>query len=115
MGAGRAILSHLTLLTDSFSKSTTIPKDNEYISWEEGLIRNIPDYKDLGVFIDINAKTLEVISLENNHIVKKYIIATGKKETPSPIGSFKIISKGKWGKSFGTRWMGLNVPWCDYH
>ncbi len=108
MGAGRIILKHLTLMSDSFSNATTILKDNDYISWEEKLIRETQE--EIAIFIDINSKTLEVINLKDNDIIKKYIIASGKKETPSPIGSFKIINKGKWGKGFGTRWMGLNVP-----
>lgn len=49
--------------------------------------------------------------LENNACVKQYSIATGKPGYPSPIGQWKITSKGKWGEGFGGRWMGLNVPW----
>ncbi|HEX7057399.1 MAG TPA: L,D-transpeptidase family protein [Bacilli bacterium] len=47
--------------------------------------------------------------------LKQYPIALGKPETPSPIGDFIIINKYKnWGSGFGTRWMGLNVPWGIY-
>lgn len=38
----------------------------------------------------------------------------GKWSTPSPIGTWKIISKDTWGEGFGGRWMGLNVPWGQF-
>lgn len=66
--------------------------------------------------------TLE-INLQRNQLwlvidgvrYKKYPIALGKPETPTPVGEWKIINKYKnWGKGFGTRWLGLNVPWGIY-
>lgn len=45
----------------------------------------------------------------------QYPIATGKDETPTPIGQFHITKKQKdWGSGFGTRWMELDVPWGQY-
>lgn len=45
----------------------------------------------------------------------QFPIAIGKAETPSPIGNWKVISKAvNWGTGFGTRWIGLNVPWGVY-
>ncbi|MHB1394447.1 MAG: L,D-transpeptidase family protein [Clostridia bacterium] len=46
--------------------------------------------------------------------MREYSIAIGTKENPSPIGIFRVIEKGDWGKDFGGRWMGLNVPWGVY-
>ena len=35
--------------------------------------------------------------------------------TLSPVGEWKIVHKGvNWGGGFGTRWLGLNVPWGIY-
>lgn len=46
---------------------------------------------------------------------KTYPIALGKPETPSPVGDLVVINKYKnWGSGFGTRWIGLNVPWGTY-
>ena len=46
---------------------------------------------------------------------KKYRIALGKPETPTPVGEFVVINKYKnWGSGFGTRWIGLSVPWGTY-
>jgi len=64
------------------------------------------------IFIDITEKSLYVISCDK--IIKKYPIASGKPESPSPLGDFQIIEKGKWGKGFGAAWLGLNVPWGIY-
>ena len=64
------------------------------------------------IFIEIEDKTLYL--LEDGVCVKKYPIASGTAQTPSPIGYWKIISKDTWGEGFGGRWMGLNVPWGKY-
>jgi peptidoglycan hydrolase-like protein with peptidoglycan-binding domain len=46
---------------------------------------------------------------------KTYPVAVGKPSTKSPVGEWAIIHKSKdWGGGFGTRWMGLNVPWGVY-
>ncbi|WIV13286.1 L,D-transpeptidase family protein [Proteiniborus sp. MB09-C3] len=74
------------------------------------------DLKDrnLSILIEIDSKLLYLIDTDTNEIVKKYVVATGKPETPTPIGSFKIAHKAIWGEGFGTRWMGLDVPWGRY-
>ncbi|TCO76510.1 L,D-transpeptidase family protein [Marinisporobacter balticus] len=89
-------------------------KRNEYVCWEERKIKENPNYKNLTIFIDLNTKTLELIHLDDKEILKRYNIASGKEDTPSPIGSWKIIGKGSWGEGFGTRFMALNVPWGKY-
>ncbi|MGI5839103.1 MAG: L,D-transpeptidase family protein [bacterium] len=44
-----------------------------------------------------------------------YPIAIGKSNTPSPLGEWKITGKiSGLGGAFGTRWLGLNVPWGTY-
>lgn len=63
--------------------------------------------------INIDKKTLTVY--DGNKVFKKYPVAVGKSKTPTPIGEFRISRKAKnWGTGFGTRWMGLNVPWGIY-
>lgn len=42
-------------------------------------------------------------------------VAVGKTNTPTPLGEWKIAEKSSgWGGGFGTRWLGLNVPWGIY-
>lgn len=110
MGFGKTIFKDMELsqyLTNTFRNR----KIKEYSIWEERKMRENPNYKNLAIFIDINEKLLELINQDNNEVIKRYSIATGKVNTPSPIGSWRITNKGKWGSGFGTRWMGLNVPW----
>ncbi|MDD4494171.1 MAG: L,D-transpeptidase family protein [Eubacteriales bacterium] len=64
------------------------------------------------ILIDVEEKRLYLI--EGNKQVKVYSVATGKSGFPSPIGSWKVVSKGSWGGGFGERWLGLNVPWGKY-
>jgi hypothetical protein len=69
--------------------------------------------KNYVILIHIDDKKLYL--LEDGQVVKKYTIATGKSGFSSPIGDWKIVNKGKsWGKGFGARWLGLNVPWGIY-
>lgn len=72
---------------------------------------NVPSGK--WIWIDIHQKTL--ILYEGVKVQKRYTIATGAGETPSPIGTFTITHRfsGDLG-GFGTRFLGLNVPWGQY-
>lgn len=64
------------------------------------------------IFVDITINRLYLY--KDNELVKTYPIASGRPNTPSPIGVWKIISKDTWGEGFGGRWMGFNVPWGKY-
>ncbi len=84
----------------------------EYIAWEHKMITDNPEYEDIRILIDISEKRLYLMN--GNDLVKIYPVATGKLDTPTPIGTWKVVHKAKWGGGFGTRWMGLNVPWGTY-
>ena len=65
------------------------------------------------ILIDLTESMLYLF--ENDKLLKKYPVAQGKASTPSPVGIWKITNKARnWGSGFGTRWMGLNVPWGTY-
>lgn len=65
------------------------------------------------ILIDIDRKKLTVY--DNKKIFKEYDVAVGKDRTPTPVGEWKITRKAMhWGTGFGTRWLGLNVPWGLY-
>ncbi|NLY85782.1 MAG: L,D-transpeptidase family protein [Tissierellia bacterium] len=66
------------------------------------------------ILVEVHKKQLKLIDRENESIVKTYPIATGKPSSPTPLGTFKIIEKAQWGEGFGTRRLGLNVPWGKY-
>ena len=65
------------------------------------------------IFIDLNESMLYLF--KNGELVNKYPVAQGKDNSPSPIGVWKITSKARnWGTGFGSRWMGIDVPWGIY-
>lgn len=65
------------------------------------------------IIIDTDSRTL-TLSVDGER-VRQYPVAAGKPGTPSPVGEWRIIQKSyNWGDGFGTRWMGLNVPWGIY-
>lgn len=66
------------------------------------------------IHIEVDNKVLYLIDNNSKEIIKKYTVATGKSGSPTPLGTFKIIEKGKWGEGFGSRWIGLDVPWGKY-
>jgi len=62
----------------------------------------------------INLYSHQLTVLIDGKPYKTYPVAVGKKQTRSPLGEWKIVTKGIWGNGFGTRWMGLNIPWGIY-
>ncbi|MBE3578071.1 MAG: L,D-transpeptidase family protein [Limnochordales bacterium] len=65
------------------------------------------------LYVDLDKATLTVYSEGKPY--KTYPVATGKSRTASPLGDWKVVWKDRgWGGGFGTRWMGLNVPWGTY-
>lgn len=68
----------------------------------------------LAILIEVDNKRLSLIDLVSNEILKEYTVATGKAGTPTPLGTFQIVEKARWGGGFGSRWMGLSVPWGKY-
>lgn len=55
------------------------------------------------ILVDVEASRLYLF--KNDILEKEYTCAGGKPSTPSPIGTWTIVSKGKWGEGFGGRWM----------
>jgi len=68
----------------------------------------------LTILIEVDRNSLSLIDRENEQVIRKYPIASGKPKSPTPLGSFKIREKESWGEGFGSRWIGLNVPWGKY-
>lgn len=65
--------------------------------------------------IEVDIVKHKLTLYEGDQVLKTFPVGVGKGSTPSPIGEFKVIQKSAgWGGGFGTRWMGLNVPWGIY-
>ena len=89
----------------------------EYIDERElAAIENQPTTSPTGaisIVIKVSQRVLELQS--DGQLYKKYRIAVGKSETPTPVGEWNVVWKDyNWGTGFGTRWMGLNIPWGIY-
>ena len=65
------------------------------------------------IWIDIHRKSLTLFS--GTEVQKTWPVATGAWQTPSPVGVYTITHRfsGELG-GFGTRFLGLNVPWGQY-
>lgn len=70
--------------------------------------------ENLTILIETDKNQLHIVDLISNKFLKTYEVATGKIDTPTPLGTFKIIEKARWGEGFGSRWLELNVPWGIY-
>ncbi len=71
--------------------------------------------KQAHVVVRIDLFTRKLTVFRNGQIEITVSIAAGKPTTPTPIGIWRVITKYKdWGGGFGTRWLGLNVPWGIY-
>lgn len=65
------------------------------------------------ILVDTTRRTLTLFN--DGEPYHQFPVAVGKYQTPSPIGSWKIVRKAtNWGTGFGSRWLGLNVSWGIY-
>ena len=55
------------------------------------------------ILVDVEESKLYLF--ENDELLKVYSCSGGKWSTPSPIGTWKVVSKQKWGEGFGGSWM----------
>lgn len=69
------------------------------------------------ILIEVDTRALRLVVFVDGEVYKTYPIAVGRPSlfTLSPIGEWRVVYKGvNWGGGFGTRWLGLNVPWGIY-
>ncbi|MFZ5816477.1 MAG: L,D-transpeptidase family protein [Bacillota bacterium] len=68
------------------------------------------------VEIVVDTRAIRLTLYSEGRPFKSYPVAVGQGGLKStPVGEWTIIKKDKnWGRGFGTRWLGLNVPWGIY-
>lgn len=76
------------------------------------IISNARKQETYHILVDVEESKMYI--LKNGNIEKVYPCAGGKNSTPSPIGTWQIISKGMWGEGFGGRFMGFNCTWGKF-
>lgn len=96
-----------------------VVRDEVWDKMGEGIYREVSHAPtpappgEVWLLVDVDRLVLTVYSDDRPY--KNYPIAIGKWDTPTQLGEFRIIDKGyNPGGPFGTRWMGLNVPWGAY-
>ncbi|HEX3030774.1 MAG TPA: L,D-transpeptidase family protein [Bacillota bacterium] len=68
---------------------------------------------EVSILIDAQKRTLTI--LDDHKFFKKYRVAVGKQDSPTPIGNWQVLRMAKnWGSGFGSRFMLLDVPWGLY-
>lgn len=102
------LLSILLIMIICFSSELKV------YSYSNNIVFNLDNKNKYTILVDLNDCRLFLINSSNNKILKTYTIAGGTYFTPSPVGTWKIVSKDTWDEGFGTRWMGINVPWGKY-
>ncbi|NGQ93635.1 L,D-transpeptidase family protein [Brevibacillus sp. SYP-B805] len=66
------------------------------------------------IYVNLWHNRLELRQMDGT-VLCSFRIGPGAKDTPSPVGHYRVIHKSKdWGGGFGTRWLGLNVSWGLY-
>ena len=75
-------------------------------------VTTTPPPGDLRIVVDTTYLSLYV--LVDGEIFARFPVAIGKRETPTPVGNWKVINKGHWSGGFGTRWIGLSIPFGTY-
>lgn len=67
------------------------------------------------VHLEVDTDRLELTVYVDSKPWKTYPVAGGKWSALTPVGEWKIVDKGyEQGGAFGSRWMGLDVPWGGY-
>ncbi|MDR3270722.1 MAG: L,D-transpeptidase [Peptococcaceae bacterium] len=67
-------------------------------------------------FIVIHTAQHQLAFYAHNRLIRRYPIAIGKPETPTPHGHYTIAHKSLYpGGVFGSRWLGLSLPKYGIH
>ena len=85
---------------------------------EPGWSRPLPAHPDVrpgAYWIVVDTQNLRLTLLRDGQVAERWPVAVGKPSTPTPVGEWRVIHKSRdWGGGFGTRWLGLDVPWGIY-
>lgn len=74
-----------------------------------------PDVQPGGYWIVVDTRRLRLVLYRDGQVVHRWPVAVGKPGTPTPVGEWRVVHKSRdWGGGFGTRWLGLDVPWGIY-
>jgi len=89
-------------------------EDASSVDYKENTSRKHENISPTGYHLYVNLDELLMYVYKDGELIKTYQVSGGKPSSPSPIGTWKIISKDTWGEGFGGAWLGFNVPWGMY-
>lgn len=92
----RTILKTLILLT-AIVVSILVIKNK--VENEKALATSYNNKQKYKILVDVEDSKLYLF--ENDELKKEYKCSGGKWSTPSPIGTWTVTSKAKWGEGFG--------------
>ena len=82
------IITLIFILKNKLSTAKTIQTSNN-------------DSNSYKILVDVEDSKLYLF--ENDELKKEYKCSGGKASTPSPIGTWTVVSKAKWGEGFGRK------------
>lgn len=90
-----------------------------YEYWDELELAAIPNQVEqaptgsISIVIKVPTRILELYN--DGKVYKRYRVAVGQRETPTPIGDWRVTWKAhRSADILGTRFLGLDVPWGGY-
>ena len=107
----------LLFIMDVFTLKDFVPASRDFnelsIKHAKLLSTNL-NLNDKGFHINVDLDKTLLYLYKDGELIKTYPVSGGKPNTPSPLGTWKIINKDTWGDGFGGAWLGFNVPWGLY-
>lgn len=73
-----------------------------------------PDVKPGGYWVVVDTDRLVLTLYRDGEVQGRWPIAVGKPWTMTPVGEWRIVDKGYASGVFGSRWMGLDIPFGSY-
>lgn len=103
-----ACLTYITTRISVYEQVIASPRT--HIQQDAGGLAHPPQY-----LIQINTEVPVLKLYEDGKLLRMYPVALGAPKTQTPIGHWRVVDKQRgWGNGFGTRWLGLDVPWGIY-
>lgn len=73
-----------------------------------------PDARRGGYWIVVDTSRLVLTLYRDGQVEARWPVAVGRPLSMTPVGEWRIVDKGYAGGVFGSRWMGLDIPFGSY-
>lgn len=100
--------------SDQDPEAQSVKEETGSISFEDESEDKEHKISPTGYYLLVDLDHMLMHVYKDGEPVKTFEVSGGKPNSPSPVGTWRIISKDTWGEGFGGAWMGFNVPWGKY-